>query len=175
MSCRMACSGSATTGCSAIATARRTWPVAGNCWRYPSRFLSQRWTIVSAAGNSAGRTRYDVPNARPAKWCALPSSFAWPARSKYGIAHESGWVRRLFVLRFPRQHGSRQVCLSLPSLHNNLSPQRQTSLFTPLLEAKTERFATNSSQVTHKIVCPGPPTRYSYPFKTHSLRPAPAA
>jgi len=36
--------------------------------------------------------------------------------------------------------------------------------------SKTERFAANSWRVTHEIVCPGPPTRHSYPFKTHSFR-----
>ena len=30
----------------------------------------------------------------------------------------------------------------------NLSPYRQNSVFTPLLEAKTERYATNASRVT---------------------------
>ena len=57
----------------------------------------------------------------------------------------------------------------------NLSPYRQNSVFTPLLEAKTERYAANASRVTYRIACPGRPTRHSYPFKTHSLRATPAA
>src|SRR6516164_11569957 len=57
----------------------------------------------------------------------------------------------------------------IPYPENSFSPPAN-SVFTPLLEAKTERFAAHPSRVTHEIVCPGPPTRHSYPFKTHSFR-----
>src|SRR6516164_6528843 len=57
----------------------------------------------------------------------------------------------------------------IPYPENSFSPPAN-SVFTPLLEAKTERFAAHPSRVTHEIVCPAPPTRHSYPFKTRSFR-----
>jgi hypothetical protein len=62
------------------------------------------------------------------------------------------------------------VYLPRPFLRRESLSPPANSLFTPLLEAKTERFAAHPSRVTHEIVCLGPPTRHSYPFKTHSFR-----
>jgi hypothetical protein len=86
------------------------------------------------------------------------------------IAHESDWVGRLLVFRSPCQHDSPPVCLPRPSLRRESLSPPANSLFTPLPEAKTARFAVHPSRVTHEIDCPGPPTRHSHPFKTHSFR-----
>ena len=64
---------------------------------------------------------------------------------QYGIAHESGWVGRGLVFRSPCQHGSRPVCLPLPSLPREPLSPPANSVFTPLLEAKTGWFAASSS------------------------------
>src|SRR6516165_6980495 len=76
----------------------------------------------------------------------------------------------LYWFQLSCQHGSRQVYLPRPFLRRESLSPPANSLLTPLLEAKTERFAAHPSRVTHETVCPGPPARHSYPFKTHSFR-----
>jgi len=55
---------------------------------------------------------------------------------------------------FRAKHGSRPVCLPLPSFPQQSLSAPANSVFPLLLEAKTERFAVHLAGVTHKIVCP---------------------
>ena len=159
MSFRMAPSGSATTGFSAIGTVLKTWPVAENCWPCPPRFPSRRRTIANAADNLARRIRYDAPNARPGKCFEWPSFSPSPARSKYRIAHEQHglfpWLFD-FALRVETVHDT--CVFNSRSLPDNLSFHPKLGLHSrsqALSSCQKERISPSSNPATvQSTLCP---------------------
>ena len=77
---------SATMDFSATATARTTWPGAGNSWLCPRQSRHRNATTGNGGNTLPGTIHCSVRSAAPERWCASPS-FPRPAPSEDMTAH----------------------------------------------------------------------------------------